>query len=77
MKSEIVSWQFARRPKGQDDFEDIEGGFGSGFEEDTEGESLDGVDEDEESQEIDFDDPNFARGEGIWKNYAEDLDIEE
>jgi hypothetical protein len=72
-----VSWRFARRAK-QDDFDDLgDGGFGSGFEDETDAEFLDGANDDEDSQEIDFDDPNFARGEGIWKNYAEDLDIEE
>ena len=76
MRSEEVRWQFARRPK-QDEFEDLDGSFGPGFEEDADGDHSDGGDDDEESQEIDFDDPNFARGEGIWKSYAEDLDIEE
>ena len=76
MRSGDVCWRFARRPK-QDEFEDLDGSFGPGFEEDTEGELSDGRDDDEESQEIDFDDPNFNRGDGIWKNYAEDLDIEE
>jgi hypothetical protein len=76
MRSEEVLWSFARRPK-QDEFEDLDGSFGGGFEEDGDGESAEGGDDDEESQEIDFDDPNFARGEGIWKSYAEDLDIEE
>lgn len=76
MRSEDVSWKFARRPK-QDEFEDLDGSLGPGFEDDAEGEFSEGGDDDEESQEIDFDDPNFARGEGIWKSYAEDLDIEE
>jgi hypothetical protein len=77
MCSEVVRWEFARRPK-SDEFEDLDGGsFGGGFEDDTEGEFSEGGSDDEESQEIDFDDPNFARGEGIWKSYAEDLDIEE
>ncbi|MBK8803512.1 MAG: hypothetical protein IPN71_15930 [Fibrobacteres bacterium] len=76
MRSELVRWEFARRPK-QDEFEDLDGSLGPGFEEDADGEYSEGGDDDEESQEIDFDDPNFARGEGIWKSYAEDLDIEE
>lgn len=77
MRSDVVRWEFARRPK-SDEFEDLEGGsFGGGFDDETEGDFSEGGDEDEESQEIDFDDPNFARGEGIWKSYAEDLDIEE
>ncbi len=75
MCAEIVRWEFARRPK-SDEFEDIDGSFGGGFEDDADGDHSEGAD-DEESQEIDFDDPNFARGEGIWKSYAEDLDIEE
>ena len=58
MRSGDVSWRFARRPK-QDEFEDLDGSFGPGFEEDADGEASD------------------ARGEGIWKSYAEDLDIEE
>lgn len=67
-------WRFARRAK-QDDFDDIGGSFGSGFEEEAEGDFTES--DEEESREIDFDDPSFARGDGIWKNYAEDIDIEE
>lgn len=76
MSSEIVRWEFARRAK-SDEFEDLDGSFGGGFDDDADGEHSAGGDDDEESQEIDFDAPNFARGEGIWKSYAEDLDIEE
>ena len=77
MRPDAVQWNFARRPK-SDEFEDLDGGsFGGGFEEEADGEFSEGGDDDEESQEIDFDDPNFARGEGTWKSYAEDLDIEE
>jgi len=79
MRPSELSWGFARKSKQQDEFEEFEGGgFGEEFEEDLRaGGSLDDDDEEDESREIDFEDPNFARGEGIWKNYSEDLDLEE
>ncbi len=71
-----LSWSFSRKPKSQDDFEEIPGGgFGEEFEDEAEG--AEEEEEEEESREIDFEDPHFSRGEGIWKNYSEDLDLEE
>jgi hypothetical protein len=76
MRPSDLSWSFARKSKQQDEFEEFEGGFGEEYEEEMRAASDDDDDE-EESREIDFEDPNFARGEGIWKNYSEDLDLEE
>ena len=70
------SWSFARKGKQQDEFEEFEGGLSEEFEEELRASGYE-EDEEEESREIDFEDPNFARGEGIWKNYSEDLDLEE
>lgn len=76
MRPSELSWGFARKSKNQDEFEEFEGGgFGEEYEEEMR--AGDDEDEEEESREIDFEDPNFARGEGIWKNYSEDLDLEE
>jgi hypothetical protein len=76
MRPSELSWGFARKSKNQDEFEEFEGGgFGEDYEEELR--AADEDDEEEESREIDFEDPNFARGEGIWKNYSEDLDLEE
>ncbi len=76
MRPSELSWGFARKSKNQDEFEEFEGGgFGEEYEEEMR--AGDDDDEEEESRENDFEDPNFARGEGIWKNYSEDLDLEE
>jgi hypothetical protein len=70
------SWSFARKGKQQDEFEEFEGGLSEEFEDELRSSGYE-EEEEEESREIDFEDPNFARGEGIWKNYSEDLDLEE
>ncbi len=77
MRPSELSWSFARKSKQQEEFEEFEGGFGEDYEEELRAGTLDEDDDEEVSREIDFEDPHFARGEGIWKNYSEDLDLEE
>lgn len=62
-------YEFGRRPK-QDDYDD--------FSEDASDELMDDVydDESEEDEEVDFDRPTFRR-DGIWNDYAEDLDYDQ
>ena len=62
------TYYFGRRPKQEDDFEDLNR---LGNEED-----YDEYEEEEEDEEVDFDNPAFKRDQ-IWNDYAEDLDYDE
>jgi hypothetical protein len=62
-------YYFGRRPKQEDDFEDL-----NPLEKANE--TYDEYDEEEEDEEVDFDNPQFKRDQ-IWNDYAEDLDYDE
>ena len=63
---ENMKYNFGRRPKQEDDFEDLNPLEENDFEEYDE----------EEDEEVDSENPQFKRDQ-IWNDYAEDLDFDE
>jgi hypothetical protein len=67
----VRGMEFGRRPK-HDDFDDISPLRDA----EDEFEEFDDKGDEDEDEEVDFDTPTFKR-DGIWNDYAEDLDFDD